>query len=104
MRNIGAAGQLESVGVIVPALTTNNQLCLTHKKHEFLVPRVWQVGFLLQTWNNCYFEPLNRNEAFYMRQVADVASICRDINNPGVKCMGDFGTWLLKKPPGAHIA
>ena len=25
-----------------------------------------------------------------MRQVADAASVCRDINNPGVTCLGDF--------------
>jgi len=35
-------------------------------------------------------EPLNRGEAFYLRLVADAASICRDINNPGVRCLGDF--------------
>ena len=35
-------------------------------------------------------EPLNRGEAFFLRQVADAASICRDINSPGVQMMGDF--------------
>ena len=25
-----------------------------------------------------------------MRQVADAASICRDVNHPGLACMGDF--------------
>lgn len=52
------------------------------------------------------FEPLNRKEAFYLRQVADAASICRDINNPGVRCMGDFWhmTWEETSDMGAFLS
>ena len=35
-------------------------------------------------------EPLNRKEAFFLRQVADAASIARDCNSPGIGMMGDF--------------
>ncbi len=35
-------------------------------------------------------EPLNRNEAFFLRQVADAASIARDCTSHGVCVMGDF--------------
>ena len=46
---------------------------------------------------------LNRKEAFYLRQVGDAASLCRDINNPGVRCMGDFWhmTWEENSDMGA---
>lgn len=43
-------------------------------------------------------EPLNRKEAFYLRQVADAASICRDAKNEGVKCMGDFWHMTSEDP------
>jgi sugar phosphate isomerase/epimerase len=41
-----------------------------------------------------------------MRQVADAASICRDINNPGVRCMGDFWhmTWEETSDMGAFLS
>jgi sugar phosphate isomerase/epimerase len=35
-------------------------------------------------------EPLNRGEAWFLRQLADAASICRDVNSPGIGMMGDF--------------
>jgi Sugar phosphate isomerases/epimerases len=88
-----AAGELESVGVIiVPAF--NNQIPVmphTQETRDFLCEQFDEMGtFARQHGTTVIFEPLNRKEAFYLRQVADAASICRDINNPGVKCMGDF--------------
>ena len=49
---------------------------------------------------------MNRKECFYLRQVADAASLCRDINNPGVRCMGDFWhmTWEETSDMGAFIS
>ena len=41
---------------------------------------------------------MNRKEAFYLRQVADAASICRDAKNEGVKCMGDFWHMTSEDP------
>jgi len=39
---------------------------------------------------NIILEPLNRKEAWFLRQIADGASICRDTQSEGVKVMGDF--------------
>ena len=39
---------------------------------------------------NLILEPLNRKEAWFLRQVADGAAICRDAQSEGVKTMGDF--------------
>jgi sugar phosphate isomerase/epimerase len=46
--------------------------------------------FAVEHGTTVILEPLNRNEAFFLRQVADAAAICRDANHPGVRCMGDF--------------
>lgn len=93
-----AAGELEAEGVIiVPAF--NSQVPVmphTQETRDFLCEQFDEMGtFAQQHGTTVIFEPLNRKEAFYLRQVADAASICRDINNPGVKCMGDFWhmTW-----------
>ncbi|KAA6301171.1 MAG: D-tagatose 3-epimerase [Candidatus Ordinivivax streblomastigis] len=90
---IAAAGELGSTGVIiVPAF--NSQIPVlphTSETRAFLCEQFNEMGnYAAQHGTTVIFEPLNRNEAFYLRQVADAASICRDINNPGVRCMGDF--------------
>ncbi|MDR2496268.1 MAG: sugar phosphate isomerase/epimerase [Tannerellaceae bacterium] len=90
---IEAAGQLGSTGVIiVPAF--NQQLPVmphTQETRNFLCEQFGIMGeWAAAAGTTVIFEPLNRKEAFYLRQVADAASICRDINHPGVKCMGDF--------------
>lgn len=90
---IGAAGELGSVGVIiVPAF--NHQVPVmphTQETRDFLCEQFTEMGnYAHEHGTTVIFEPLNRQEAFYLRQVADAASLCRDINNPGVRCMGDF--------------
>ena len=90
---IEAAGALGSVGVIiVPAF--NNQVPVkphTQETRDFLCEQFKEMGeFALKHNTTVIFEPLNRREAFYLRQVADAASLCRDIDCEGVKCMGDF--------------
>ena len=58
---------------------------------DFLCEEIDKLGNIAtENGTTVIFEALNRKEAFYLRQVADTASICRDINNPGVRCMGDF--------------
>ena len=77
-----------------------------------LMEKLGVVGFepggrgLKEHGTTVIFEPLNRKEAFYLRQVADAASICRDINNPGVRCMGDFWhmTWEETSDMGAFLS
>ena len=90
---IAAAGELGSTGVImVPAF--NGQVPVmphTMQTREFLVEELRKLGDYAQKHGTTVIlEPLNRKEAFYLRQVADGASICRDANHPGVRCMGDF--------------
>lgn len=106
---IAAAGELGSTGVIiVPAF--NNQVPVmphTMETRDFLCEQFNEMGnFANEHGTTVIFEPLNRKECFYLRQVADAASICRDINNPGVRCMGDFWhmTWEETSDMGAFIS
>lgn len=104
-----AAGEFESTGVIiVPAF--NHQVPVmphTQETRDFLCKQFDEMGsFAQQHGTTVIFEPLNRKEAFYLRQVADAASICRDIDNPGVTCLGDFWhmTWEETSDMGAFIS
>lgn len=104
-----AAGQLGSTGVIfVPAF--NRQVPVlphTMDTRNFLCEEIDKLGTIAtQNGTTVIFEPLNRKETFYLRQVADAASICRDINNPGVTCMGDFWhmTWEETSDSAAFIS
>lgn len=90
---MAAAGELGSTGVIiVPAFNAQVPVMPhTHETRAFLCEQFNEMGnFAKEHGTTVIFEPLNRKECFYMRQVADAASVCRDINNPGVRCMGDF--------------
>jgi sugar phosphate isomerase/epimerase len=90
---IEAAGALQSVGVIiVPAFNAQKPvLPHTRETRDFLCEQFNILGdFAKQHNTTVILEPLMRGEAFYLRQIADAASICRDINNDGVRCMGDF--------------
>ncbi|MDD2475027.1 MAG: TIM barrel protein [Dysgonamonadaceae bacterium] len=106
---IVAAGQLGSTGVIfVPAFTRQVPVMPhTQETRDFLCEEINKLGnFAVKHGTKLIFEPLNRKEAFYLRQVGDAASICRDINNPGVTCMGDFWhmTWEENSDSGAFIS
>ena len=90
---IVAAGQLGSVGVIMVPAFNHQQPSRPHtlETREWLVGQLKELGdFALQNNTAVILEPLNRGEAFFLRQVADAASICRDVNSKGVTCMGDF--------------
>ncbi|MCW1736162.1 sugar phosphate isomerase/epimerase family protein [Anaerorudis cellulosivorans] len=104
-----AAGELESTGVImVPAFNSQKPVMLhTQETRDFLCEQLNEMGnFAQQHGTTVILEPLNRKEAFYLRLVADAASICRDVNNPGIKCMGDFWhmTWEETSDMGAFIS
>lgn len=90
---ITAAGELGSTGVIIVPAFNNQVPVMPHdqKTRDFLCEQFDIMGtFAKEHGTTIIMEPLNRQEAFYLRQVADAASICRDINNPGVTCLGDF--------------
>ena len=98
---IAAAGELGSTGVImVPAF--NSQVPAmphTQSTRDYLIERLCLLGdYARQCGTTVILEPLNRKEAFYLRQVADAASICRDAKNEGVKCMGDFWHMTSEDP------
>lgn len=98
---IAAAGELGSTGVImVPAF--NGQVPAmphTMDTRNYLVDQLRLLGdYAVQCGTTVILEPLNRNEAFYLRQVGDAASICRDAKHPAVKCMGDFWHMTFEEP------
>jgi len=95
---LDAAGQLGSTGVImVPAFNWQNP-CKPHNQEtrDFLVEELRSLGeYAIKCGTTVIIEPLNRDEAFYLRLVADAAAICRDVNSDGVRCLGDF--WHMKE-------
>ncbi|MCL1933217.1 MAG: TIM barrel protein [Candidatus Azobacteroides sp.] len=90
---IAAAGELESIGVIMVPAFNGQKPAMPHTQEtrDFLCEQLAALGdYAIEHGTTVILEPLNRGEAFFLRQVADAASICRDINNPGVRCMGDL--------------
>ncbi|WP_297447724.1 sugar phosphate isomerase/epimerase [uncultured Alistipes sp.] len=98
---IAAAGQLGSTGVImVPAFNAQVPVMPhTMDTRKYLVEQLCKLGdYAVECGTTVILEPLNRNEAFYLRQVGDAASICRDADHPGVRCMGDFWHMTFEEP------
>ncbi len=104
---IEAAGELGSTGVIfVPAF--NNQKSLPDKEaRALLLDQMRELGeFAVQNKTRILLEPLNREECYFCRQVADGASIIRDVNSAGAAVMGDFWhmTWEETNDRAAFLA
>lgn len=102
---IEAAGKIGSCGVIMVPAFNGQQPCRphTHETREFLCQQLHDLGeFALQHNTTVILEPLNRNEAHYLRQVGDAAAICRDAQSEGVKCMGDF--WHMQEETSDYAA
>jgi sugar phosphate isomerase/epimerase len=90
-RILTAAGAVGSTGVIyVPAF--NGQTKLDNKEiRKILVDTLPALGeHAVKAGTRILLEPLNRGEAFFLRQVADAAAIARDCKSEGVCVMGDF--------------
>jgi sugar phosphate isomerase/epimerase len=88
---LDAAGRLKTPGVIVvPAF--HGQTTLGNQEiRKILVDTLPELGqYAAERGTRIILEPLNRGECFFLRQVADAAAICRDVNSPGVGLMGDF--------------
>lgn len=90
---VAAAGELGSTGVIMVPAFNHQTPCKPHTldTRNYLCEQLHDLGeFALEHGTTVILEPLNRKEAFYMRQVADAAAIARDSDSRGVKAMGDF--------------
>jgi len=106
-RVLTAAGELKSTGVIyVPAF--NGQTKLGNQEiRAILLDRLPEIGeHAVKVGSRLLLEPLNRAEAFFLRQLADAAAICRDVNSPGIAMMGDFYHMYTEEPSnlGAFIS
>ena len=120
-RILTAAGELGSVGlIIVPAF--NRQESLPHKEARVLLTGFhrWDrrpeggcdclLGELgdhaVQHNTRILLEPLNRDECYFLRTLADGASMCKDVQNPGIALMGDFWhmTWEETSDRGAFLS
>ena len=102
---VAAAGELGSTGVIMVPAFNGQKPCRPHtlQTREFLVEQLHELGeYALKCGTTVILEPLNRGEAFYLRQVADAAAICRDSGSSGVKCMGDF--WHMQEETSDYAA
>ena len=95
---IAAAGELGSTGVIMVPAFNGQKPCLPHtmETRNYLCEQLHELGeYAVKCGTTVILEPLNRNECFYMRLVADGAAIARDAKSEGVKCMGDF--WHMQE-------
>ena len=89
---------------MVPAFNRQKP-CMPHtlETREYLCEQMHELGeYALKHNTTVILEPLNRKEAYYLRQVADAAAICRDSASAGVKCMGDF--WHMQEETSDYAA
>ncbi|MBC8373014.1 MAG: sugar phosphate isomerase/epimerase [Phycisphaerae bacterium] len=86
-----AAAEWGAAGVIaVPAFNHHKQL-VGKEARAALIESLKPIGeHGAKVGVPVMLEPLNRKEAYFLRQLADAASICRDVGNPGAAMMGDF--------------
>ncbi len=86
-----AAGELGSTGLIyVPAFNSQSQAGLVAARF-LLIDFLQEMSQHAQRANcRLLLEPLNRYETWYVRQLADAAKICQEVNHPYIQMMGDF--------------
>jgi sugar phosphate isomerase/epimerase len=105
---LAAGGELGSTGMIlVPGFNRQQPSLPMPQSRELLIEELKELGDFAQQHNTTVIlEPLNRREAWFLRLVADAAAICRDVNNPGITCLGDFWhmTWEETSDYGAFIS
>jgi sugar phosphate isomerase/epimerase len=105
---LAAAGTLGSYGMIlVPGFNGQKPSFPFVEARAILIDQLKELGeFAVKNNTTVILEPLNRKEAWFLRQVSDAAAICRDVNSPGVTCMGDFWhmTWEETDDMGAFIS
>jgi len=106
-RLVTSAGAVASTGAIfVPAFNGETKLG-NQEIRKILVDTLPAIGeHALKAGTRLLLEPLNRQEAFFLRQVADAASIARDCKSPGICVMGDFYHMFIEETSdmGAFIS
>jgi sugar phosphate isomerase/epimerase len=90
-RLLTSAGAVGAVGpILVPAFNGQTKLG-NFEIRKILVDTLPEIGeHALKAGTRLILEPLNRKEAFFLRQVADAAAIARDCKTDGIAVMGDF--------------
>jgi sugar phosphate isomerase/epimerase len=105
---LAAAGALGSYGMIlVPGFNDQQPSLPFVEARAILIDQLKELGeFAVKNNTSIILEPLNRKEAWFLRMVSDAASICRDVNSPGITCMGDFWhmTWEETDDMGAFLS
>jgi sugar phosphate isomerase/epimerase len=106
-RLLTAAGAFHATGVVyTPAFNWDTKLGNQEIRKALLdtLPAIGQHA--VEHGTRILLEPLNRKEEFFLRQVADAASIARDCNNAGVCVMGDFYHMFMEETSdlGAFIS
>lgn len=102
-----SAGEIGADGVIYVPTFNKEQELDNREIRKILVDTLPGIGEHAVKHNtHVIMEPLNRNEAFFLRQVADAASIARDCKSPGITVMGDFYHMFIEEPSdlGAFIS
>jgi sugar phosphate isomerase/epimerase len=86
-----SAGAVGAIGpILVPAFNGQTKLG-NYEIRKILVDTLPGIGeHALKAGTRVVLEPLNRKEAFFLRQVADAAAIARDCKTDGIGVMGDF--------------
>ena len=101
------AGEIGSTGVIVvPAFNGQTEL-ENREARPILIDLLKEIGEHGAKVNGrVLLEPLNRGEAFFLRQLGDAGAMCREVDSPGVAMMGDFYHMCIEEPSdmGAFIS
>ena len=87
-----AAGEVRNSTAVIYVPAFNGQTKLANQEiRKILLDTPPAIGeHAVQAGTRVVMEPLNRSEAFFLRLLADAASICRDCKSAGVCVMGDF--------------
>jgi sugar phosphate isomerase/epimerase len=94
------AGAVQSTGVImVPAFNDAKDQLQGREAHKMLVEMLHELGeHAAKHKSRMLLEPLNRGEAWFLRQLAYAAAICKEVNSPGIQMMGDMYHMNIEEP------
>jgi sugar phosphate isomerase/epimerase len=106
-RHLTAAGAVGSTGCVYVPCFNGEQKLPNQEVRKILLDVLPAIGEHAVSANSrILLEPLNRGEAYFLRQLADGAAIARDCKSEGVCLMGDFYHMAIEEPSntGAFIS